>query len=158
MKRFVMYFLSGGACAIVLAFLLLGVNGSESVPQVTTAAATETTWESMRIASLEEEVAALRADLARLETDPRFLLLEMDFDLDAIEKGEEPRGSFTDYFVVNAGRALEMGASRQEIEARVDRLIALADKGIYLSTFVERLVKEGGTNAVRQYVKDCIGL
>ena len=80
----------------------------------------------------------------------------MDRDLDAVEQGREARGSFSDYFVPNAAKALKAGAARKDIATRIDRVIALAEKEIYLSSLVAQLMKEGGSAAVRSYADEWI--
>lgn len=96
------------------------------------------------------------SEIEYMERDPRFLLWRMDRDLEAAEQGKETHGSFSDYFVPNAAKALEAGASRKDITTRIDRVIALAEKKIYLSGFVAQLMKEGGPTAVRSYVDEWI--
>lgn len=106
-----------------------------------------------QITSLNEELNEFRE---YLENDPRFLLHLMDRDLDAAEREQETRGSFSDYFVPNAAKALRAGASKKDITARFDRVVALAEKEIYLSSFVAQLMKEGGPTAVRSYADEWI--
>lgn len=106
-----------------------------------------------QVASINEELNELRE---YLENDSRFLLHLMDRDLDAAEQGRETRGSFSDYFVPNAAKALKAGASRKDVTARFDRVVALAEKGIYLSSFVAQLMKEGGPTAVRSYADEWV--
>ncbi len=84
------------------------------------------------------------------------LLAAMDYDLNQIESGKDPCGSFTDYFAVNGWYAIKAGASRAAVNQRVDRLIALAEKKIYLSGYEEGLVKDGGTAAIRKYMDGII--
>lgn len=91
-----------------------------------------------------------------LESDHKFFLFLMDRDLDAVERGENSHGSFTDYFVPNATKALKAGATKKDIDIRINRVIALAEKNIYLSSFVEQLMKEGGAKAIRSYVNTSI--
>ncbi len=91
-----------------------------------------------------------------LERDPNYLLYLMDRDLDAVERGENTRGSFSDYFVPNAVKALAAGATKKDIMTRIDRVIALAEKEIYLSGYVAQLMKEGGPAAVRSYADEWI--
>jgi hypothetical protein len=80
----------------------------------------------------------------------------MDVDLDATERDQTTCGFFTDVFVPNAAYALKMGASRAEVKKRVDRLVALADKGKFLSGYEEDLFKykNGGSAAIRKYVEE----
>lgn len=99
---------------------------------------------------LKQEVTSLNEELRDLR-DPRFLLHLVDRELDAVENGRNARGSFSDYFVPNAAKALEAGATKRDIEIRIDRVIALAEKDIYLSSLVAKLMDEGGPEAVHSY-------
>jgi hypothetical protein len=107
-----------------------------------------------QVASLNEELEELREYLGK---DPEFFLYLMDYDLNAIERGQEARGSFSDYFVPNAARALKAGASRKDITTRLDRVVTLAEKEIYLSSFVTELMENGGPSAVHSYAFEWIG-
>ena len=112
-----------------------------------------------------EYLKAQLDDLARdlyefenyLERDPKFLLYVMDHDLDAVERGGKPRGSFSDYFVPNMAKALAAGVAKKDVMARLDRVVALAEKKIYLSRFVAQLMEDGGPTAVRSYANEWIG-
>ena len=110
---------------------------------------------------LKSEVACLNEELRELreylENDPKFLLHLMDRDLDAVEQGRDARGSFSDYFVPNMAKAMEAGASKKDVEARLNRAIALAEKKLYLSSFIAQLMNEGGPEAVRSYAFGWIG-
>ncbi|MDO8505193.1 MAG: hypothetical protein Q7S48_01260 [bacterium] len=110
--------------------------------------------------NLKAQVEELAGELHNLQeylnSDPRFFLFLMDRDLDAIERGDNSHGNFIDDFVPNAAKALKAGATRKEIDIRINRVIALAEKNIYLSSFVEQLMKEGGAKAVRAYVNASI--
>ena len=89
-------------------------------------------------------------------TNPQVYLKRMDADLDAVERGENPMGSFSDWFAINAGHAFANGASKKEIDARTERLISLAKQGKFLSSYLERLMNDGGAKAVRDYVSTII--
>jgi hypothetical protein len=106
------------------------------------------------VASLNEKLKELREYLGK---DPEFFLYLMDCDLNAIERGQEARGSFSDYFVPNAARALEAGASRKDIATRLDKVVTLAEKGIYLSSYVAELMEKGGPSAVHSYAFEWMG-
>ncbi|MBI2003805.1 MAG: hypothetical protein HYS78_02420 [Parcubacteria group bacterium] len=143
-------------CVIGLVCLAVGCTDSQMPTEtpVTTLVTTEQhEYLEARVDSLSRELRELRE---YLEDDPNFLLRVMDRDLDAAERGEEPRGSFSDYFVPNAAKALEAGATREDVNARIDRVIVLAEKGRYLSSFVSQLMKEGGPTAVRSYADEWI--
>lgn len=106
--------------------------------------------------NLEGEVKALKDDSRMLqgylERDKGFFLYLLDYDLDAVDKGElHPRGRFSDFFVPNLHGALRAGATREEVGARLDRLIALAKRGSYLSGSVKDLMGRGGAMAIREY-------
>ena len=101
--------------------------------------------------NLGEELKEVRG---YFENDPSFFLNLMDQDLDAVEQGREARGSFSDYFVPNAAKALAAGASKKDVAVRFDRLIALAEKKVYLSGFVAELMEKGGAAAVRTYADE----
>lgn len=126
---------------------------SNTSAEVTTVTKEEHDRLKAQVASLNEELNELRE---YLENDSRFLLHLMDRDLDAVERGQKTRGSFSDYFVPNAAKALKAGASRKDITTRFDRVVALAEKEIYLSSFVAQLMKEGGPAAVRSYADELI--
>lgn len=115
----------------------------------------KTTQENLG-ARVEELTGGLHDIQEYINSEPRFLLFLMDRDLDAVERGEKSHGSFTDYFVPNATKALKAGATKKDIDIRINRVIALAEKNIYLSSFVEQLMKEGGAKAVRSYVNASI--
>jgi predicted nucleic-acid-binding protein len=106
------------------------------------------------VAYLNEELRELRE---YLENDPKFLLHLMDRDLDAVEHGRDARGSFSDYFVPNMAQALKAGASKKDVEDRLNRAIALAERELYLSSFIAQLMNEGGPDAVRSYAFGWIG-
>ena len=91
-----------------------------------------------------------------LTKDPAVYLGRMDQDLDDVERGENPVGSFSDWFAINAAEAAKNGASKKEIDARVERLIRLAKEGKPLSTFVITLMDDGGPAAIREYVNSAI--
>ncbi len=101
-----------------------------------------------RISELEKEI----------ETNPDFFIRRMDRDLDLLEKGQNPHGSFSDYFVPNAMAALKAGAAKKEVLTRLERVVALAEKKVYLSSYVGQLVREGGIEAVRSYIEGATGL
>lgn len=107
-------------------------------------------FESLKnsVASLERQVMGFRD---YLETDPKYLLHTLDHDLDAVERDEEPIGSFTDWFVPNAYTAMKVGAATAEVQARFERAIALAEQGKYISAYMANLMNTGGPEAVRNY-------
>ncbi|PIU42567.1 MAG: hypothetical protein COS98_02270 [Parcubacteria group bacterium CG07_land_8_20_14_0_80_35_11] len=135
----------------IIGLVCLVAVGCTNNQTPTPASSTVTQEEYTQVVSLNEELNEL---LEYLENDFRFFLYLMDRDLDAVEQGREPRGSFSDYFVPNAAKALKAGASREDITTRIDRVVALAKKEIYLSGYVAQLMKEGGPTAVRSYVAD----
>ena len=136
----------------LVCLVVVGCTNNQTPPASNVAVVTITQEEHDRlkaqVASLNEELNEL---YGYLESDPKFLLYLMDRDLDAAEQGRDTRGSFSDYFVPNAAKALKAGASRKDIAARIDRVVALAEKKVYLSSFVAQLMSEGGPTAVRSY-------
>jgi hypothetical protein len=114
------------------------------------------------LANLEKRVEHLGEQLSLIheynEGDYRFLLFIMDHDLDAAERGEEGFGSFTDCFVPNLADAMKLGAPRKDVEARINRMINLAKKSVYLSSYEADLAKAGGVKAIRSYVKGNAGI
>ena len=91
-----------------------------------------------------------------LEVSPRYWLQLMDNDIEAVSRGNEPSGSFTDVFVPNAGEALKLGATRREVNVRIERAVGLAKKGKYISLGMKRMMDEGGPVAVREYADSWI--
>jgi outer membrane murein-binding lipoprotein Lpp len=137
--------------------LALGCSHQQAPAPTTSTAATLATKTDVNndIVYLKADVNELKSEVTELreylENDPRFLLRAMDRDLDSVESGREPRGSFSDYFVPNAAKALRAGASKKEVTSRIDRVIALAEKKVYLSSYVRELMETGGPAAVRSY-------
>jgi hypothetical protein len=86
-----------------------------------------------------------------LDDTPEAILKAVDHDLDAVAAGRFPCGNFAENFVQHLENATAAGAASYEINARVDRLISLAEKGIFLSTFERYLFKEKGSRALREY-------
>jgi len=84
------------------------------------------------------------------------LLAAMDHDLDQIEHKGIPCGSFTDYFAINAEDAITAGASRKDVDRRVARLLALAEKKIYLSGYEAGLAEDGGTAQIKEYMDNIL--
>lgn len=100
----------------------------------------------------------IRAQISEQKTaaTSEYYLDLMNQDLDAVEKGDFPEGSFTDFFLTNATKAFEAGATREEISSRIDRLIVLAKGGKHLSLYVEELFRDGGEEAIRSFVNENI--
>ena len=111
---------------------------------------------------LRSEVDYLARDLEQVQAwadrEGAYSLYLLDNDLDRVEKGEHPRGSFSDFFILNMGSALSAGVPEAEVEARLERLIALAEGGKSFSTYVSLLLAEGGADAVRAYAKGKTGI
>jgi hypothetical protein len=108
---------------------------------------------TLKITSMEQELDLLRQYTAN---DPEYFLFLMDQDLDAVEQGGAVVGSFSDYFVPNAAKAFAAGAAPKAVDDRINRVITLAEQGIYLSSHMKTLMDQGGPGAVRSYVKDWI--
>lgn len=148
-------------CIVGLVCLIAGCTNNQTPASGTGTEAPKTTVVTIeQHEDLKAQVDDLTGDLRMLEdyldSDPKFLLRMMDRDLDAVERGENPRGSFSDRFVPIAAEALATGAAKKDVTARIDRVIALAEKEIYLSGFVAQLMKEGGPAAVRSYADEWI--
>ncbi len=144
---------------LVCLVVLVGCASNQAPASDSSAKVATVTQEDYNL--LKEQVVSINEELGELreylDSDPKFLLHLMDRDLDAAEQGRKTRGSFSDYFVPNAAKALRAGASRKDITTRFDRVVALAEKEIYLSSFVAQLMKEGGPAAVRSYADGWIG-
>jgi len=97
-----------------------------------------------------QEVSVLQEYVA---SQPSYYLWLMDRDLDALEAGNDPAGSFTDYFMPSAHQALLVGAPKREVWQRIERAIQLADSGVYLSGYLHELMTKGGGKAVRAYAE-----
>lgn len=109
--------------------------------------------------SLKYEVKYLKENLeynekyiSNLKENPLFFLLVIDAELSAAEKGKEGNGSFSDFFVPTIHEALDAGVSRIEIQKRVNRLIKLANNGLFISSYEKELFKEGGTKKIIEYI------
>ncbi|OGF52224.1 hypothetical protein A3I27_01375 [Candidatus Giovannonibacteria bacterium RIFCSPLOWO2_02_FULL_43_11b] len=109
---------------------------------------------------LKEQFDALKTDVRTLEEylekDPRFLLSMMDRDLNATERGRDARGSFTDYFIPTAVEAIRIDAKKSEVNVRINRVIALAIQGKYLSGYAAQLTEKGGPDAIRAYADESL--
>ncbi len=85
----------------------------------------------------------------------------LDIDLDAIAKGNDTCGSFSDWFAPNLGNAIDTGATVSQVEKRIDRMVALAEQGKFLSSFEQEMfnrTEDGGAKAVRRYAEDVAGI
>ena len=76
----------------------------------------------------------------------------LDQVLNDIAVGRNATGSFTDYFVPTISRAIDAGASQEEVNIRVDRLLELTERGFRYSVWFNKLLDEGGREAVRAYI------
>lgn len=146
---------------VYLAIFTVGCADKQTPTPATSDVATVTTVTQEEHEQLKSEVAYLNEELRELreylENDPQFLLHLMDRDMDAVENGRNARGSFSDYFVPNMAQAMKAGASKKDVEARLNRAIALAERELYLSSFIAQLMEEGGPDAVRSYAFGGIG-
>lgn len=136
------------------------------------------------VKALQSEVAELKAERAKVPAVPGVLRSEVDYlarvlsqlegwadhprgayslylldhDLELVERGEEPRGSYSDFFVPNMSTALEAGATKEEVGARLERLISLAEAGKPTSSFVRSMMDDEGPAGVRAYAESWIGV
>lgn len=62
-------------------------------------------------------------------------------------------GSFTDHFVIMLGKARNAGATPADLNARLDRVLALAKQKKYLSS-VLREVDESGPGRLDAYIAE----
>lgn len=133
-----------------IAFLAAGCQK----PAATKTASAAGVVTAKQYGKLEEQVNRLTTEVDHLQqyanSRPDFYLWAMDHDLAAAERGTIPYGSFTDYFVPNARNALQFGATRRAVEKRIDKLIVLAKKKVYISSYEARL---GSPAAIRAYVE-----
>ncbi len=99
-----------------------------------------------------DEKKNLEKFISNLKKNPEFFLFVLDTELSSAEKSEEPYGSFSDFFVPTINEALNAGVSRLEIQRRIDKLIQLANKGLFVSSYEEELFKDGGIKAIINYI------
>lgn len=97
---------------------------------------------------LEEELKRKENFIGNLKQNPQFFLCVLDAELSATEKGQDSYGSFSDFFIPTIHEALKAGVSRLEIQKRINKLTELANKGSFLSSYEEKLFKEGGIKAI----------
>jgi len=108
--------------------------------------------QGQRLKNLKEYNEWLEKYISNLKKNPSFFLLVLDSELSAIEKSQDPYGSFSDYFVPTIHEALDAGVSRIEIQKRINKLVQLANKGYFISSYEEELFKEGGAKAIVQAI------
>jgi len=97
---------------------------------------------------LIEEKGEYERLVSNLKKNPNFFLFILDSELSAAEKKQESYGSFSDFFIPTIHEALEAGVSKSEIQKRINRLIQLANNGLFISSYEEKLFKEGGSKAI----------
>jgi hypothetical protein len=134
------------------AISLTGCNSKETAAGTTTThQATEpTTAQPAQLAASPEPDAFCSKPVGSTANE---ILTAMDHDLDATAEGKNTCGSFTDYFVPNAADALRAGATKEQINARIQRAVALAEKGKFISSYERELFSDGGAQAVREYAQ-----
>lgn len=110
-----------------------------------------------RVKDQEEEIKSLKNKLnllnRELESDPKFLLRQIDSSLDALERGEQEyiRGSYSDWFRLAITDLQTMGISKSRLRRRINRLVNLAAKEKYLSSSVKVEVERQGIGRYREY-------
>lgn len=82
----------------------------------------------------------------------------LDIDLNALKQGNDPCGSFTDWFVINLWEGNKAGIPKAELNARVERLIKLAEQGKFLSSYERALYEEKKAAGIREYIKETAGI
>lgn len=63
-------------------------------------------------------------------------LVRIDQALSNVEHGRDPGGSVTDFFFPELAEAYRNGATQEEINQRLDKLVLLAEQGKPFSSFV----------------------
>ncbi len=151
-----------GYALMLIAVLVLGMIGYRVVRSVVSLVKSD---EAVKITIIEPttslEIPETTQSVMEVKEDPfckepikftpQAILKAMDHDLDAIEKGGNACGSFSDYFIPNASDAIRAGASRKAVNARIERAVALAAKGKFLSSYEAEIVRRDGPRAVREY-------
>lgn len=113
-----------------------------------------------RIQILQEYIIDKNSEVNQTELppqDPQSLLQILDQELTAAEIGVGTNGSFSDYFMPTMLTALRAGASNEAIEKRINKLIKLADDGVFLSSNLRDLYEEGGAKKVRERINQNLG-
>src|SRR3989344_6467563 len=107
---------------------------------------------------LNASLRQLGADFEDLvHADAKLTLRRLDRCIDATAHLGEDRanlpncGSFSDWFVFEIDAARKAGATKRDIEARLDRVFSLAKEGKYYSGLL-RTVDEQGENALRDFL------
>lgn len=147
--------LKAGITSSVISTVTASQGAVEAQP-VPTVELSELSEMSEQLKRLQYEVESLSQWLLKVEwyvkKDHGFYLYVLDTDLDILENGGEPRGSFSDYFVPTLDEALDVGVPTEELRIRVERVIELAERGHYYSDYLRKLMNDGGPDNVREYV------
>jgi hypothetical protein len=144
---------------LIMALLLLYSQAKDDDAQAAAARATETrrtedqAAQARENAELKSEVQSLRDDL---ESDPKFVLRQIDRSLDALQRGDLTVAyiNYSDGFAMKIEQLRSMGVSRKRLRRRTNRLIALATQGKFLGNYEEELVRSGGIAGLRADVTE----
>ncbi len=85
--------------------------------------------------------------------NPKLALDLLDVDIQKVEQGREPRGSFTDYVEPMLREVLQNGATSTEVNQRLDKILALAKDGKFYSSFLYQ-VNAGGPSELEHYFSE----
>jgi hypothetical protein len=109
-----------------------------------------------RIEAQDQEIDTLRKNLSDLyedvESDPTFVLRQIDRSLDALERGDNKaiRGSYSDWFAPKMYDLRQAGIPKWRLARRISRLVYYASQGKYFSSSVQRYVESDGIEKFRQ--------
>jgi hypothetical protein len=96
---------------------------------------------------LERNVSELNKTIDELtDQHPEVMVEWLTRDLDLLERGQEPSGSFSDSFVATIVRIKEAGGYDEDINALLDRLIYLAGEGKYYNLQHQEMTEGVGDN------------
>lgn len=113
--------------------------------------------QAMEIKNLKEKLEYVENTLDslywELETEPAFVLRQMDLALDHVERGEQKlvRGSYSDWFIPKIHDLRKAGVPKNLLQKRINRLIDLAGNGKYYSSSVKETVEREGFYVFRRY-------
>ena len=85
--------------------------------------------------------------------NPKLALDLLDVSIEQVEQGREPRGSFTDYVEPILREARQNGATPAEVNQRLDKILAMAKRGRFYSSFLHR-VNDGGPGELESYFSE----
>ena len=141
---------------LVALFIGIAIGNTKKEPINTNPFVATLQRQQEKIDSLERENKTLSSDLGMLhrllERDWRFLLREIDDSLDAVARDDTAatQESYTDWFGPTLQDLQKRGVGKWRLQIRINRLLALAEKGKYLSSYEHELVTRGGMDELRR--------